>query len=254
LEDEDWPITSGDYVLGNLASPVAVLIVGRGAVDVPTDLFCIKGILKTENLGLEKVIVNIISRPSIRVLVVCGKEEYGHFPGNAIDSLMKNGIDDHRRIIGTSSAIPFLCDLPPEAVARFREQVLVVDLLDTSNVGEQVAYDPIYEFSEDGRSELLGTLQELSLERLDAFPAEPIIVRARSFNGESCNIAKQMYLASDDFISPMLRIASDELSTGIDLMVVSNEFGVLLEPLQGRVLTVPSVELALRMRSYLTGG
>lgn len=253
MEGEEWPITSGEYVLGNQSSPVAVLIVGRGAVDVPTDLFCIKGILKTENIGLEKVVANIISLPSIRVLVLCGKEEFGHFPGDAIRNLMKNGMDEHHRIIGPRSAIPFLCDLPPEAIKRFQEQVEVVDLLDTSNVNELVAYDPIYEFSEESREALIDTLRELSKKERPPFPAKPIIVRARAFAGESAKIAKQLHLASDDFITPMLRMPSDGLNTGMGMILISEEFGVVLEPLQGRVLTVPSVELALRLRSYLTG-
>jgi tetrahydromethanopterin S-methyltransferase subunit A len=253
MEDTEWPITSGEYVLGNMSSPVAVLIVGRGAVDVPAELFCIKGILKTENIGLEKVVANIISRPSIRVLVLCGMEEFGHFPGDAIRNLMKNGMDEHNRIIGPRSAIPFLCDLPQDAIRRFQEQVEVVDLLDTSNVNELVAYDPIYEFSEESREALVRTLQELSKKEHPPFPAEPIIVRARAFAGESAKIAKQMHLASDDFITPMLRMPSDGLNTDMGMILVSEEFGVVIEPLQGRVLTVPSVELALRLRSYLTG-
>ena len=59
-ETDTWPMASGDYVLGNEASSVAVLIVGRGAVEVPPDLYCIKGILKTENIGLERVIGHLL--------------------------------------------------------------------------------------------------------------------------------------------------------------------------------------------------
>ncbi|MCG7840836.1 MAG: hypothetical protein MIO87_02875 [Methanomassiliicoccales archaeon] len=248
-----WPITSGDYVLGNERSPVAVLIIGRGAVDVPLDLFCIKGILKTENIGLEKVIANIISLPSIRVLIICGREEFGHFPGDAIRSLKENGIDEHHRIIGTKAAIPFLCDLPPEAVERFQEQVEIVDLLDSSQVRELVEFDPIYEFDEASGKRLLQVLEELRPQEFSAFPAEPLIIRAKAFSGESGRIAKQLHIASDDFISPMLRMPSDGLNTGMGMVLVSEEFGVVIEPLQGRVMTVPSVELALRLRTYLTG-
>lgn len=253
MEETGWPIISGEYVLGNRSSPVAVLIIGRGAVDVPVDLFCIKGILKTENIGLEKVVANLISRPSIRILVVCGKEEFGHFPGNAIRSLKKNGVDERRRIIGTSSAIPFLCDLPPEAVVRFQEQVEIVDLLDDSDVNELVAYDPIYEFSEDRRDQLISALTKLRDEEHPPYPGEPMVVRARAFAEESVSIAKQMNQASDDFITPMLRLPSDGLNAEMGIVIVSEEFGMVLEPLLGRVLTVPSVELALRLRTYLTG-
>jgi len=253
LETDVWPVASGDYAIGNDASPVAVLIVGRGAVDVPPELFCIKGILKTENIGLEKVIANIVSNPAIRVLVLCGKEEYGHFPGAAIRGLMDHGVDEHRRIQGTRSAIPFLCDLPMEAIERFREQLEVVDIMDGSPAQEMQAYDPIYEFDEENRNRLLAKLTELSHKKFEPFPGKAVLVRSKALAGDGGKIAKQLHLASDDFISPMLRLPSDGLNTGMGMILVSEEFGVVLEPLQGRLLTVPSVELALRLRSYLMG-
>lgn len=232
---------------------MAIVIIGRGAVDVPPHLFNIKGILKTENIGLEKVIANIVSNPTIRVLVVCGKEEFGHFPGEAIQALKRNGMDEHHRIIGTRSAIPFLCELPPEAVKRFQDQVEVVDLLDISHVQELVAYDPIYEFDQGSRERLIATLIELSSGHYQPFAAEPVMVRSKALTGEGTRIAKELHLASDEFISPMLRLPSDGLNTDMGLILISEEFGVILEPLQGLVLSVPSVELALRLRTYLMG-
>ena len=253
IQNDSWPVSSGDYVLGDRGSPVAIVIIGRGAVDLPLNLFNIKGILKTENIGLEKVIANIVSNPTIRVLVVCGKEEFGHFPGDAIQALKRNGVDEHQRILGTRSAIPFLCDLPAEAIERFREQVEVIDLLDTSHVQELVAYDPLYEFDRVSREKLMGVLKELSSRHWPPFPAEPVVVRTRSLTGEGTRIAKELHVASDEFISPMLRLPSDGLNTGMGLILISEEHGTILEPLQGLVLSVPSVELALRMRSYLMG-
>ena len=252
-ETDTWPLASGDYVLGNEASPVAVLIVGRGAVEVPPELYRIKGILKTENIGLEKVIANVISNPRIRVLLLCGKEEFGHFPGAAIHALMDHGVDEHRRIRNTRSAIPFLCDLPPEAIERFRMQVELVDIMDDSPAQEIAAYDPIYEFEPENRERLERTLRDLSKRKFEPFPEEGMFVRSKALTGDGGSIARQLHLASDDFITPMLRLPSDGLNTGMGMILVSEEFGVVLEPLQGRMLTVPSVELALRLRSYLTG-
>lgn len=253
VETDTWPMASGDYVLGNEASPVAVLIVGRGAVEVPRELYCIKGILKTENIGLERVIANIISNPGIRVLVMCGKEEFGHFPGAAIHALMDNGVDEHRRIRSTRSAIPFLCDLPPEAIERFREQVEVVDVMDDSPAQEIAAYDPIYEFEPESRDRLESKLRELAGRAYEPYPGEAIFVRSKAFAGEGVGVAKQLHLASDDFITPMLRLPSDGLNTNMGMVLLDQEFGVVLEPLQGRIITVPSIELALKLRSYLTG-
>ncbi len=252
-ETDTWPMASGDYVLGNEASSVAVLIVGRGAVEVPSELFCIKGILKTENIGLERVIANVISNPGIRVLVLCGKEEFGHFPGEAIHALMKNGVDEQRRIRNTRSAIPFLCDLPPDAIERFREQVELVDVMDDSPAQEIAAYDPIYEFAPESQERLESMLRKLSKRNYAPFPGRPMFVRSKAFAGEGVSVAKQLHLASDDFITPMLRLPSDGLNTDMGMVLLDQEFGVVLEPLQGRIITVPSVELALRLRSYLTG-
>ncbi|MBN1109987.1 MAG: hypothetical protein JXA45_04420 [Methanomassiliicoccales archaeon] len=251
--NDDWPVCSGDYVLGNSGSPVAVLIIGRGVVEVPSHLFNVKGILKTENIGLEKVIANIVSNPIIRVLVLCGREEFGHFPGDAIRALKSNGVDEHHRIIGTRSAIPFLCDLPMEAVERFREQVELIDLLDTSQVREMTEYDPMYEFDQGSRERLLSVLTELASQPHPSFPAEPLVVRVKAITGEGGRIARELHLASDEFISPMLRLPSDGLNTGMGLVLVSEEFGTVLEPLQGLVLSVPSTRLALHMRTYLMG-
>lgn len=251
--NSDWPLASGDYVLGNEASPVAVLIVGRGAVDVPPELFCIKGILKTENIGLEKVIVNIVSNPRIRFLVLCGKEEFGHFPAEAVRALMANGVDEHARIKGTRSAIPFLCDLPMEAIERFRHQVEVIDIMDSCPAQEIAAYDPIYHFDPQSRERLENTLRELAAQGRAPYPGEPIMVRSRALTGEGASIARQLHMASDDFITPMLRLPSDGLNIGMGMVLLSKEFGIVLEPLQGRVITVPSVELAIHLRSYLTG-
>jgi len=99
----------------------------------------------------------------------------------------------------------------------------------------------------------VSTLRTLAEQPLEPFPEEAVIVRSKALAGEGGSIATQLHLASDDFITPMLRLPSDGLNTGMGMVLVSEEFGVVLEPLRGKVLTVPSVELALRLRSYLMG-
>ena len=166
---------------------------------------------------------------------------------------MDHGMDEHRRILNTRSAIPFLCDLPPEAVERFREQIELVDIMDDTPAQEIAAYDPIYEFDPQSRDRLENKLRELAERRYIPFPGEAMFIRSKAFTGEGVSVAKQLHLASDDFITPMLRLPSDGLNTNMGMVLLDQEFGVVLEPLQGRIITVPSVELALRLRSYLTG-
>lgn len=97
----------------------------------------IYGPCKTENLGVEKIVANLISNSNLRYLLICGPESKGHLPGDAILALHRNGIDDNGRIVGSKGAIPFIQNLPAEAVARFQEQVEIVDrigLLDQEEI------------------------------------------------------------------------------------------------------------------------
>lgn len=49
--------------------------------------------------------------------------------GHAILALKRNGVDGNRRIIGAKAPTPYLFNLPPGFVERFRAQIEVVDLI-----------------------------------------------------------------------------------------------------------------------------
>lgn len=249
-----WPVAPGDYEIGSLESPIAIAIVGRGIVEIPNDLHAVKGTVKTENIGVEKIIVNTISNPRIRFLIVCGKDEFGHYPGDALLSLGKNGVDEQMRIQGSRSAIPFLCNIPREAVERFLAQVEVVDLVHPKNVDEIVAYNPIYNFDETRREELMQTARDCLERDPGRFDGDPIIIDTGTMMGEGGKIGKALNLASDRFASQMLRMPSQKLSTTASLAVVSKEFSIILDPIDSEIVMVPSVELAARIKSYLSGG
>jgi tetrahydromethanopterin S-methyltransferase subunit A len=251
MSERSFPL-AGDYILGE-GGCVAVLIIGRGAVDLPTDAFRVKGIMKTENIGLEKVVLNVVSDPSIRFLVVCGKEEFGHFPADALAKLYENGLDDHKRIIGARSAIPYLCNLSPEAVQRFRSQVELVDLVHPKDVTEIVAMDPIYQFEPERRGQLLAKVLECQKRDPGAFPGEPIQVQADRLKGSGADLGRNMHKAADTFIAKMLRMPSEELSTQSSLIIIDEEMGAAIEPVDAEVFLVPSVELACRLKEYFTG-
>jgi tetrahydromethanopterin S-methyltransferase subunit A len=44
--------------------------------------------------------------------------------------LLENGVDERRRIIGAQALTPYLFNLPIEYIARFRQQIRMIDLLD----------------------------------------------------------------------------------------------------------------------------
>ena len=93
----------------------------------------LSGTLQTENIGIEKIICNVVGNPNIRHLILCGNEVNGHNPGNALKALIKEGINDKRTIVGSQALTPYLFNIPLEAIKRFREQISLVDLIGEMN-------------------------------------------------------------------------------------------------------------------------
>jgi tetrahydromethanopterin S-methyltransferase subunit A len=131
---ENWPILSGKYEIGNKESNVAIVTISS-RFNFPKDLFTLCGEMRTENLGIERVIINTISNCNIRYIVVCGKESKGHFAGQSLIAIHENGVDENGRIVGSKGAIPFIENIPKEVVERFRRQIKkVINLIDEIDV------------------------------------------------------------------------------------------------------------------------
>lgn len=136
--EEPWPPVRGDYQVGSPNAGVAVVTLASSLFPQGAAIF---GPCRTENLGVEKIVANVISNCNIRFLILCGVESKGHLPGNTILALHKNGIDEQGRIIGSCGAIPFIQNLPPEAIARFQQQVELIDCIgleDIVQIEEQI--------------------------------------------------------------------------------------------------------------------
>ena len=119
---EGWPVASGDYVTGDPKGPVAVSSSGgHFKDDVAADLLsagaAIVGSCKTENIGLEKQIANIIANPNIRFYILSGPEVPGHVCGGTLKKLHEKGVDtESHKVIDAPGAIPFIENVPHEAV------------------------------------------------------------------------------------------------------------------------------------------
>jgi len=136
-----YPPEDGSYLRGNDYSPVAVVILLHTMYDKIPDILvqlskvaveagaALAGFLQTENIGVEKIICNVVANPNIRYIVLCGVESAGHHPGQTFISFMENGVDEKRMIIGAVSQTPYLYNISPEALERFRRQVKLVNLL-----------------------------------------------------------------------------------------------------------------------------
>jgi len=134
---EGWPIINGDFIAGDPESPVAVTTLGSHNEDVAANAgAAIAGPCKTENLGIEKVVANIISNPNIRFLIFCGSEVQGHITGQSFEALHQNGVDpDKRSIVGADGAIPYVENIPDEGIERFQNQVETINMIDNEDAG-----------------------------------------------------------------------------------------------------------------------
>ena len=162
-----WPIVKGDFHSGDANNPVAVMTCGshldeQGICDKGA---AIAGSCKTENLGLEKVIANIISNPNIRFLLLCGTEVKGHLAGNTMIALHKSGVKEGR-VVGAEGAIPFIENLADDAIKRFQEQVELVNIMEAEDLNAVGA-----------------KINELKGRDPGAFAADPMIVEVKEAAG-----------------------------------------------------------------------
>ncbi|MHA1961475.1 MAG: 4Fe-4S binding protein [Candidatus Thorarchaeota archaeon] len=139
----EYPPEAGRYLRGNDYSPVAVIaILDTDDTKIPEELAllvsaaveagaALAGTLQTENLGIEKVVANIVANPNIRYIVLCWREAHGHLPAEALECLVEKGVaDDKRRtIVEASAPTPYLANLPLPTIKRFRKQVKIVNII-----------------------------------------------------------------------------------------------------------------------------
>jgi tetrahydromethanopterin S-methyltransferase subunit A len=130
-EDEQWPPVAGDVVFGDAESPVAVCTLASHGM-LPSlagrSEIAIAGRVYTENVGIEKMVQNLVANPRLRVLIVCGRESR-HRVGQAILSLHRKGVDADGRIVGALGPEPLVPNLQPEQIVAFQRRVRVVDMI-----------------------------------------------------------------------------------------------------------------------------
>jgi len=114
----NYPTEAGCFLRGNDYSPVAVVVLLNAPYgtlppevqSIPSEIeklvrvaietgAALSGTLQTENIGIEKIVCNVVGNPNIRYLVLCGKEVYGHNTGTALKALIKEGINNKRTIL-----------------------------------------------------------------------------------------------------------------------------------------------------------
>jgi tetrahydromethanopterin S-methyltransferase subunit A len=136
-EREGWPPFPGSYsTLGYHASvAVCTLTDDKLAAEIArssSEDLAVVGTLQTENLGIERLILNIVANPHIRFLLLCGadsRQTVGHLPGQSLVALARFGIDKSMRITKAKGKRPLLRNVTPEIVVHFRQFVEVLDFI-----------------------------------------------------------------------------------------------------------------------------
>lgn len=182
----DWPIEQGKYLTGNPFSPVGVVVILPAPYDkMPKDTedlvraglekgAGISGTLQTANIGIEKIVVNLVSNPNIRYLILAGRES-GHFPADALKALFKNGTDEKGYILNTRAPTAILKNIPKEAVQRLRKQIQLIDLSGMIDIA--ILEKMVWSCYQENETPFDAGKVKYSLSDKGAFPEEPIIYR-----------------------------------------------------------------------------
>ena len=141
VRDESWPPVVGEYFVLDQAASVAVSTLS--SVQLAEELahrkpngLAIVGKTETENIGIDKVIKNVVTSPAIRYLIVAGTEPKGHLTGQTLLALAENGVDENGRVIGSTGKRPVLRNVSAVEIQAFREQVQVIDMIGRENPDE----------------------------------------------------------------------------------------------------------------------
>ncbi|GBE39874.1 tetrahydromethanopterin S-methyltransferase subunit A [bacterium BMS3Bbin08] len=137
--ESSWPMVTGEYTVLNKSAPIAVSTLASVKLEErlarlrPPGL-CIVGKTETENIGIDKVIKNIIANPAIAHLILAGKDTEGHQSGQTLLALWENGVNKNMRVIGSKGRRPILKNVSLSEIKKFRKQVRVVDQINNENV------------------------------------------------------------------------------------------------------------------------
>lgn len=156
-----WPVVPGAYVVGDRLGPVAICTLTSNALFAPLATLpevAIAGRAYSANLGIEKMVSNVTANPSIRFLLLCGKESPYFQVGQALDALFAYGVTSEGRIINASGHMPELSRVEMARIEHFRKQVELVNCIGETNIDRLAAV--VKELS--GRNP--GLLQDVPIE------------------------------------------------------------------------------------------
>ena len=136
-----WPPLPGEYAVLDKDAPGAICALAdedlyEALRKAPLPGVALFGLLTTENLGIERLVRNIVASPRISWLLLCGTDSRGHRAGECLAALSQNGVDSEMRIIDAPGKRARLVNLSFEEVEAFRRGIRVVPRIGLEDVGE----------------------------------------------------------------------------------------------------------------------
>jgi tetrahydromethanopterin S-methyltransferase subunit A len=138
VSTNSWPPVEGEYTVLNHKAPVAVSTLASVKLEEklsklkPAGL-CIVGKTETENIGIDKIVKNVVSNPAISHIILAGKDTEGHQSGKTLLALWKKGVDKKMRVIGSNGRRPILKNVSRTEINKFRKQIQVTDMIGCEN-------------------------------------------------------------------------------------------------------------------------
>jgi tetrahydromethanopterin S-methyltransferase subunit A len=135
--DATWPVLDGNYIVGDPNARVAVCTLTNDRL--PAQIAALPGVaiagtLATANLGIERLVINVLANPAIDHLLLCGRDSPIFGPGQSLAAMAHDGVDDNKRIFGAVGFDPVLPSLTVEQVDEFRAAVNVIDCTGTDDL------------------------------------------------------------------------------------------------------------------------
>ena len=93
------------------------------------------GRLFSENDGIDSIIRHVNSNSNVKIIIICGKEGWGHKAGSSLVALYDYGVDGDGRIINSHSPDPFLTVSKTE-VKKFQSRIRIINKIGITNFEE----------------------------------------------------------------------------------------------------------------------
>jgi len=141
--EHGWPPLPGDFTVLDSGGYVAICTLTskelfERIVEARPANVAIVGTLYTENLGIERIISNVLANPNITTILVCGadsEQRVGHLPGQSFLSLAEHGVDEGGHIVHAKGRRAVIKNISHDAIETFRKEIRVVDRVGDEDIG-----------------------------------------------------------------------------------------------------------------------